>query len=105
MDGGESFRRIGNRRVICTGGFHKDGISAEEIREVQESVVRLTEMCDKKIAGVVCGSAWCTGEGVGTARPGERYCLPSWHFNPEGTETNVNVLSCSIDSEILKTAG
>ena len=33
-----------NRRVICTGGFHKDGISAEEIREVQGSVVRLTEM-------------------------------------------------------------
>ena len=32
-----------NRRVICTGGFHKDGISAEEIREVQESVGRLTE--------------------------------------------------------------
>ena len=23
-----------------------------------------------------------------------RYCLPGWHFKPEGTETNVNVLSC-----------
>ena len=27
-------------------------------------------------------------------RPGARYCLPGWHFKPEGTETNVNVLSC-----------
>ena len=32
------------KRVVCTGGFHKDGISEKEIREVQESVVRLTEM-------------------------------------------------------------
>ena len=31
------------KRVVCTGGFHKDGISEKEIREVQESVVRLTE--------------------------------------------------------------
>ena len=32
------------KRVVCTGGFHKDGISEKEIREVQGSVVRLTEM-------------------------------------------------------------
>ena len=38
-----------NRRVICTGGFHKDGISAEEIREVQESVGRLTECVIRRL--------------------------------------------------------
>ena len=32
------------KRVVCTGGFLKDGISEKEIREVQGSVVRLTEM-------------------------------------------------------------
>lgn len=32
-----------NRRVVCTGGFHKDGILPEEIREVQVAVERLTE--------------------------------------------------------------
>ena len=32
------------KRGGCTGGFHKDGISEKEIREVQGSVVRLTEM-------------------------------------------------------------
>lgn len=32
-----------NRRVICTGGFHKDGILPEEIRMVQERVEQLTE--------------------------------------------------------------
>ena len=32
------------KRVVCTGGFHKDGISDKEIQEVQERVVRLTEM-------------------------------------------------------------
>lgn len=31
------------KRVVCTGGFHKEGISEKEIREVQESVVCLTE--------------------------------------------------------------
>ena len=32
------------KRVVCTGGFHKDGISEKEIRAVHGSVVRLTEM-------------------------------------------------------------
>ena len=27
------------KRVVCTGGFHKDGISEKEIREVQGSVI------------------------------------------------------------------
>ena len=31
------------KRVVCTGGFHKEGISEKEIREVQESVVCLRE--------------------------------------------------------------
>ena len=31
------------KRVVCTGGFHKESISEKEIREVQESVVCLTE--------------------------------------------------------------
>ena len=31
------------KRVVCTGGFHKERISEKEIREVQESVVCLTE--------------------------------------------------------------
>ena len=31
------------KRVVCTGGFHKDGISTEEIREVQMAVEQLTE--------------------------------------------------------------
>ena len=68
-----------NRRVICTGGFHKDGISAEEIREVQESVGRFDRVCDKKIAGVVCGfglvyRGGSRAEGVGAERtPGRQY--------------------------------
>ena len=49
MDGGEEFPENLNRRVICTGGFHKDGISAEEIREVQESVGRLTECVIRRL--------------------------------------------------------
>lgn len=31
------------RRVVCTGGFHKDGITIEEIREVQRAVETVTE--------------------------------------------------------------
>ena len=34
------------KRVVCTGGFHKEGISEKEIREVQESVVCLTEVIE-----------------------------------------------------------
>ena len=45
----EKVSRELNRRVICTGGFHKDGISAEEIREVQESVGRLTECVIRRL--------------------------------------------------------
>ena len=32
-----------NRRVVCTGGFHKDRITAEEIREVQIVLETVTE--------------------------------------------------------------
>lgn len=39
----EKISRELNRRVVCTGGFHKDEISAEEIREVQMAVEELTE--------------------------------------------------------------
>ena len=37
------------KRVVCTGGFHKDGISAEEIREVQMAVEQLTERLVKRL--------------------------------------------------------
>lgn len=43
MDGGEGFERAGKESGLHRG-FHKDGISEKEIREVQGSVVRLTEM-------------------------------------------------------------
>ena len=39
----EKISRELNRRVVCTGGFHKDGISVEEIREVQMVVEKVTE--------------------------------------------------------------
>ena len=40
-----------NRRVVCTGGFHKDGILAEEIREVQMVVEQLTERVVRGLRG------------------------------------------------------
>lgn len=39
----EKISRELNRRVVCTGGFHKDGISVEEIREVQMAVEQMAE--------------------------------------------------------------
>ena len=39
----EKISRELNRRVVCTGGFHKDGINADEIREVQMAVEVVTE--------------------------------------------------------------
>ncbi|MEQ2369634.1 hypothetical protein WMO28_01525 [Blautia sp. CLA-JM-H16] len=38
-----------DRRVICTGGFHKDGITKKEIIEVQEAVQRIAEILCKKM--------------------------------------------------------
>ena len=39
----EKISRELKRRVVCTGGFHKDGITSEEIREVQWAVETVTE--------------------------------------------------------------
>ena len=39
----EKISRELKRRVVCTGGFHKDGITIEEIREVQRVVETVTE--------------------------------------------------------------
>ena len=39
----EKISRELKRRVVCTGGFHKDGITIEEIREVQWAVETVTE--------------------------------------------------------------
>lgn len=39
----EKISRELNRRVVCTGGFHKDGINADEIWEVQMAVEVVTE--------------------------------------------------------------
>lgn len=39
----EKFSRELKRRVVCTGGFHKDGINVDEIREVQMAVEVVTE--------------------------------------------------------------
>ena len=39
----EKISRELNRRVVCTGGFHKDGILPEEIREVQMAVEQMAE--------------------------------------------------------------
>ena len=39
----EKISRELNRRVVCTGGFHKDGINVDEIREVQMAVEVVTE--------------------------------------------------------------
>ena len=39
----EKISRELNRRVVCTGGFHKDGILPEEIREVQVAVEQMAE--------------------------------------------------------------
>lgn len=39
----EKISRELNKRVICTGGFHKDGITVEEIREVQRAVEKAAE--------------------------------------------------------------
>ena len=39
----EKISRELKRRVVCTGGFHKDGIAIEEIREVQRAVETVTE--------------------------------------------------------------
>ena len=39
----EKISRELKRRVVCTGGFHKDGINVDEIREVQMAVDVVTE--------------------------------------------------------------
>ena len=39
----EKISRELKRRVVCTGGFHKDGITVEEIREVQMAVEQMAE--------------------------------------------------------------
>ncbi len=39
----EKISREVKRRVVCTGGFHKDGITVEEIREVQMVAEQMTE--------------------------------------------------------------
>ena len=39
----EKISREQKRRVVCTGGFHKDGINVDEIREVQMAVEVVTE--------------------------------------------------------------
>ncbi len=39
----EKISRELNRRVVCTGGFHKDGILLEEIWEVQRVVEQMAE--------------------------------------------------------------
>ena len=39
----EKISRELNRRVVCTGGFHKDGILPEEIQEVQMMVEQMVE--------------------------------------------------------------
>lgn len=39
----EKISRELKRRVVCTGGFHKDGITVEEIREVQMVAEQMTE--------------------------------------------------------------
>ena len=39
----EKISRELKRRVVCTGGFHKDGILLEEIREVQRVVEQMAE--------------------------------------------------------------
>lgn len=39
----ENISRELKRRVVCTGGFHKDGINVDEIREVQMAVEVVTE--------------------------------------------------------------
>lgn len=45
----EMISRELNRRVVCTGGFHKDGISAEEIREVQIAVEEVAEKIAERL--------------------------------------------------------
>ena len=39
----EKISRELKRRVVCTGGVHKDGINVDEIREVQMAVEVVTE--------------------------------------------------------------
>ncbi len=39
----EKISRELKRRVVCTGGFHKEGINVDEIREVQMAVEVVTE--------------------------------------------------------------
>lgn len=39
----EKISRELKRRVVCTGGFHKDGINVDEIWEVQMAVEVVTE--------------------------------------------------------------
>lgn len=36
--------RTSNRVVVCTGGFHQDGITAVQIREVQKATAELAEL-------------------------------------------------------------
>lgn len=39
----EKISRELKQRVVCVGGFHKDGITGEEILEVQMAVEQMTE--------------------------------------------------------------
>ncbi len=48
----EKISRELNRRVVCTGGFHKDGILPEEIREVQMVV---EQMAERVVERLRCG--------------------------------------------------
>lgn len=46
----EKISRELKRRVVCTGGFHKDGITVEEIREVQRAAEVVTEKIRTRLA-------------------------------------------------------
>ncbi len=46
----EKISRELNRRVVCTGGFHKDGLLPEEIREVQMTVKQMAERIVGRLA-------------------------------------------------------
>ena len=46
----EKISRELKRRVVCTGGFHKDGITVEEIREVQRAAEVVTEKVRTRLA-------------------------------------------------------
>lgn len=86
MDGGESFRRIEQESYLYPGDFIKMGFQGGGDPGGAGECWTFDRVCDKKIAGVVCGfglvyRGGSRAEGVGAERtPGRQILSPRLAF-------------------------